>query len=200
MSKYKVTVVIPCYNAEKTIQRAIESVPIRDDVEIIVVDDGSTDNSTMIADSALLPRVFILQQAHKGVAAAVNMGIDYAEGEYIVLLGADDWFYTHEFEKAMEYLDGKVDLAYFNLEITSGEIWRTNEETKRALCGSVKFMRKDFIADTRNNESLQFAEDRDFYFRLLEKNPTEVFTDLIVKHYVWPQENSLSGRHMKGEI
>lgn len=200
----KVTVIIPVYNAEKTIARAVASIPDRGDIEIIIVDDGSTDGTVESIGniewgSHYEPRLIYCDKNY-GVAHAVNQGLDKATGEYVVLLGADDWFYVDKFEEAMNYLDGKTDLVYFNLEITSGKIWRTTEDTKKDLCGSVKFMRREFIGDTRNKESLKFAEDKNFYERLLEKQPSEVFTDLTVKHYVWPQENSLSGRHMRGEI
>lgn len=199
-AKPKVTVVIPAYNAADTIAAAIESVPIRDDVEIVVIDDGSTDDTREILSGITRKKYFFESFAKNfGVAAAVNWGIESAHGEYVVLLGADDDFYPEEFEKAMEQLDG-TDLVYFDLRINSGEIWHVDEKTKQNICGSVKFMRREFIGDTRNNETKRAGEDYDFFQKLLAKNPTEKFTGLVVKHYNFPREGSLFDRLKKGEF
>lgn len=199
-AKPKVTVVIPAYNAADTIAAAIESVPIRDDVEIVVIDDGSADDTRKILSGITRKKYFFESFAKNfGVAAAVNWGIESAHGEYVVLLGADDDFYPEEFEKAMEQLDG-TDLVYFDLRINSGEIWHVDDKTKQNICGSVKFMRREFIGNTRNDETKRAGEDYDFYQKLLAKNPTEKFTGLVVKHYNFPREGSLFDRLKKGEF
>lgn len=191
----KVSVVIPVYNQESLIERAIRSIPRRDDIEIIVVDDGSTDdtpNKLVTIGIELNDPNFIVLHNRKnmGVGYTVNRGLDIADGEYIVLLGSDDYFYTDEFLKAMEQLDG-TDLVYFDLKINDGTIFKLTEESKRNLCGSTKFMRKEFVGDTRNPDIRQ-GEDWYFYHELLKKNPTERFTNLIVKHYNYPRKGSLT--------
>ncbi len=188
----KVTVIIPMFNAEDTIEQAIKSIPNRKDIEVIVVDDGSEDNSYLIAQKALKGRESkLIHKENGGVSSALNVGLEKASGEYIVLLGADDDFYTDEFNKAVEQLDG-TDLVYFNLKVNDGAVWEVNEKSKFALCGSVKFMRKDFIGNQKNDESVKYAEDWLFYQELMKKNPTEKFTNLTVKHYNYPREGSLS--------
>ena len=191
----KVSVVIPVYNQESLIERAIRSIPRRDDIEIIVVDDGSTDdtwNKLVTIGIELNDPNFIVLHNRKnmGVGYTVNRGLDIADGEYIVLLGSDDYFYTDEFLKAMEQLDG-TDLVYFDLKVNDGSIFKLTEESKRNLCGSTKFMRKEFVGDTRNPDIRQ-GEDWFFYEELLKKNPTERFTNLIVKHYNFPRKGSLT--------
>ena len=191
----KVSVVIPVYNMESLIERAIRSIPRRDDIEIIVVDDGSTDdtwNKLVTIGIELNDPYFIVLHNRKnmGVGYTVNRGLDIAEGEYIVLLGSDDYFYTDEFLKAMEQLDG-TDLVYFDLKVNDGSILKLTEESKRNLCGSTKFMRKEFVGDTRNPDIRQ-GEDWFFYDELLKKNPTERFTNLLVKHYNFPRKGSLT--------
>jgi len=190
----KVSVVIPVYNQESLIERAIRSIPLRDDIEIIVVDDGSTDdtwNKLVTIGIELNDPNFIVLHNRKnmGVGYTVNRGLDIADGEYIVLLGSDDYFYTDEFLKAMEQLDG-TDLVYFDLKVNDGSIFKLTEESKRNLCGSTKFMRKEFVGDTRNPDIRQ-GEDWFFYEELLKKNPTERFTNLLVKHYNFPRKGSL---------
>lgn len=197
----KVSVVIPVYNQESLIERAIRSIPLRDDIEIIVVDDGSTDdtwNKLVTIGIELNDPNFIVLHNRKnmGVGYTVNRGIDIADGEYIVLLGSDDYFYTDEFLKAMEQLDG-TDLVYFDLKVNDGSILKLTEESKRNLCGSTKFMRKEFVGDTRNPDIRQ-AEDWFFYDELLKKNPTERFTNLLVKHYNYPRKGSLTDIAVNG--
>lgn len=191
----KVSVVIPVYNQESLIERAIMSIPRRDDIEIIVIDDGSTDdtpNKLVTIGIELNDPNFIVLHNRKnmGVGYTVNRGLDIADGEYIVLLGSDDYFYTDDFLKAMEQLDG-TDLVYFDLKVNDGTIFKLTEESKRNLCGSTKFMRKEFVGDTRNPDIRQ-GEDWYFYDELLKKNPTERFTNLIVKHYNYPRKGSLT--------
>lgn len=191
----KVSVVIPVYNQESLIERAIRSIPRRDDIEIIVVDDGSTDDTrnklVTIGMELNDPNFIVLHnRRNMGVGYTVNRGLDIADGEYIVLLGSDDYFYTDEFLKAMEQLDG-TDLVYFDLKVNDGSIFKLTEESKRNLCGSTKFMRKEFVGDTRNPDIRQ-GEDWFFYDELLKKNPTERFTNLLVKHYNFPRKGSLT--------
>ena len=197
----KVTVIIPTYNAEDTIEQAINSIPKRDDIEIIFVNDGSTDNSLERGLNALkgYKRTRVVDKANGGVSSAVNAGLNEATGEYVVLLGSDDDFYTDKFIECMQYLDG-TDLVYFGLRINSGTIWMLTPETKEKICGAVKFMRREFIANTRNNESMRAAED--FYFNqdLLKKNPTEKFTGIVAKHYNYPREGSFSWQLQNGII
>ena len=204
-NEIKVSVIIPVYNQDKLIIKAIESIPKRSDIEIIVIDDGSTDNTwnELIKytneHEELINFVLLYNEENKGVAYTVNKGYDNANGEYVVLLGSDDYFYTDKFNEIIKYLDG-TDLVYFNLEINNGDIWRLTEENKDFYCGSVKFMRNEFIGNTRCPEEKRQAEDRVFYNELLKKNPTEKFTNMTVKHYNFPRNNSLTDLFFKGLI
>lgn len=204
MGDIKVSVIIPVFNQEKLIIRAIESIPKRSDVEIIVIDDGSTDKTwdnllRYLKDDDHTNFILLYNDENMGVAYTVNKGYDNANGEYIVLLGSDDYFYTDKFEQAMKELDG-TDLIYFNLQINNGDVWRLSEENKDFYCGSVKFMKKEFIGDTRCPPEKRQAEDRVFYNDLMKKKPTEKFTDITVKHYNFPRKDSLTDLFLKGKI
>ena len=203
MNDIKCTVIIPVYNQEKLIIKAIESIPRRSDIEIIVIDDGSTDRTwdnllKYLKNDDRFNFVLLYNEENMGVAYTVNKGYDNANGEYVVLLGSDDYFYTDKFEQALKELDG-TDLIYFNLQINNGEIWTLTPENKSILCGSVKFMRKEFIGDTRCNIKKRVAEDYEFYQELLKKKPTEKFTDITVKHYNFPRKGSLTNTGGKNE-
>jgi glycosyltransferase involved in cell wall biosynthesis len=90
-----VSVVVPAYNVEKYIYECIKSILNQnyENIEIIIVDDGSTDNTGVIVDELALKdsRVIAIHQNNKGVSAARNRGMDMANGEFIVFVDSDDW-------------------------------------------------------------------------------------------------------------
>ena len=193
----KISLIIPVYNAENTLQRALDSIPVAEDVQIILLDDGSTDRSWDIAlewwrhhaedgNGSIIHR----WEDNKGVATTMNLGFNLARGEYIVSLSSDDYYVT-DFEQFRPYLDGKNDLVYFDLEVNDGSIWHLDEQSKKEFVGAVKFMRREFIGDTRVPD-LKWEEDAPFSTALYAKNPKEVFTGIVLKHYDWPREGSLT--------
>lgn len=204
MKQPKVSILIPAYNAETTIKKCLASIPDRDDIEVIIYDDGSTDDTENVAFEGLqschLTGEVLGGGTNYGVAHAVNQLLDAATGEWVVLLGSDDWLITDTFNKVVDMLKPTLDLVYFNLEINSGEIWRLTEETKGNCCGSVKFMRREFVGDTRCDEDRKAGEDYYFYCKLLSKHPREAFTNITAKHYNYPREGSLSDRQRRGEF
>ena len=188
----KLSVIIPVYNQEQLVIEALDSIPDRKDIEVIVIDDCSFDDTFAVLRKYQSKKDFVLlyNLENKGVGYTVNKGIDAALGEYIVLLGSDDYFYKNKLIEAMDELDG-TDMIYFNLQVNDGTIFELNEETKNRFCGSTKFIRRKFIDTTRNQE-IRACEDRYFYDELQKKNPTEKFTGIVLKHYNYPRENSLS--------
>ena len=98
----KVSVVIPIYNAEKYLKQCIDSVVNQTlkDIEIILVDDGSTDSSTEICKQYLKDeRVIYFYKQNEGLAAARDDGMKLAKGEYIGFIDSDDWAELHMYEK-----------------------------------------------------------------------------------------------------
>ncbi len=90
----KLSVIVPVYNAEKYLENTINSIlkNIKDDAEIILIDDGSKDNSGKIADNMtkLDSRVKVYHKENGGVSSARNLGMSKAQGEYITFVDADD--------------------------------------------------------------------------------------------------------------
>ena len=99
-----VSILIPCYNAEKWLQETIESALSQTwpNKEIIIVDDGSTDNSLKIARQYESNLVKVISQENKGAPAARNMALKHAQGDYIQWLDADDLLAPDKIEKQME--------------------------------------------------------------------------------------------------
>src|SRR4051794_3877496 len=98
-----VTVVVPAHNAAATLRQTLASIAAQTyrDLEIVVVDDGSTDDTSAIAAefAHLDRRVRLVSQANAGVAAARNKGIALARGEYVAPVDADDLWEPTKIEK-----------------------------------------------------------------------------------------------------
>ncbi|MEH7395053.1 bifunctional glycosyltransferase/CDP-glycerol:glycerophosphate glycerophosphotransferase [Priestia megaterium] len=121
MSKYKVTVVIVNYNKEPYISQCIESVINQSlqPIEIIIVDDGSTDNSGIISNRYAVahPHVRYLTQENNGVSSARNKGLSYAQGEYVAFLDADDYVPADAYERLYKAaVQSDADTAIGNFE------------------------------------------------------------------------------------
>lgn len=195
--KPKISVIMPVYNQDDLLERALKSVPLAKDIQVILLDDGSTDGSWSIAlkwwrENIIDGTGSVIHrwEQNKGVAAAMNLGFALAKGEYIVSLSSDDYYKT-DFEQFRPYLDGTNDLVYFDLEVNDGSIWHVNENSKKQLVGAVKFIRREFLGDTKV-PNRKYKEDGPFSRALYDKNPKEVFTGIVLKHYNWPHEGSLS--------
>ncbi|MBC55506.1 MAG: glycosyl transferase family 2 [Confluentimicrobium sp.] len=101
----RVTVIIPAYNARATLGRTLQSVfdQTHRNLEIFVVDDGSTDSTPLLAERAACrdKRVIVLRQQNAGVAAARNLALARASGEYTAWLDADDLWHPTKIEKQL---------------------------------------------------------------------------------------------------
>lgn len=99
---YKLSVVIPIYNAEKYLVKCVDSLrkQILTDIQIILVDDGSKDTSAVLCDnlSEQDSRIFVIHKKNGGVSSARNLGIQSALGEYLGFVDADDWVDPYMFE------------------------------------------------------------------------------------------------------
>ncbi len=105
----RVSVLIPCYNAGRFLKDAVDSVLAQtyQDFEIIVADDGSTDDTATVA--ATLPRIRYVHHEHRGISATRNLALSHARGEFITFLDADDLWATDKLEKQVTYMDSHPD-------------------------------------------------------------------------------------------
>lgn len=200
----KASIIIPVWNQEELVIRALDSVPRRDDIEVVVCDDGSTDNTLKNvkayakSHSDLNIRV-LWNKENKGLGFTKNKLYDNAKGEYVYELDSDDYLITGEFSEAVDLLDG-TDLVFVNLEVNSGEILYLNEQTKTMwVGGAAKFIRREYLGDIRCEEVRVF-EDVVVNNGLMRKPHTEKYTGKVVYHYNWPREGSLCWLASKGLI
>ncbi len=195
----KISVIIPFYNSEKYIKICIESIINQSlkDIEIICINDGSTDNSLEIIEQLSLTdsRIKIYSQENKGVSAARNLGLSLSKGKYIYFIDSDDYIKQDTLEKSYNLAEEtNSDIIIFDVNNVYGEtIISTNrvhdfvKKNKKQLiefssmpeivyqnCYTVcKLYNKDFIYKNK----LEFpvgivnSEDTIFWFLSLFCNP-----------------------------
>lgn len=117
----KLSVVIPVYNVESTLQRCVESVLNQSfsDFEVILVDDGSSDDSGTIADTwaAKDNRIVVVHQANQGLSEARNTGIEIAKGEYITFVDSDDFIGEDTYTALMDVLENNPDYDFLEYSV-----------------------------------------------------------------------------------
>ena len=117
-----ISVIIPVYNTGKYLYEAIESVQNQDveDIEIICVNDGSTDNSLDILNEMadMDKRIKVISQENQGQSAARNTAMPYAHGEYIYFMDSDDILCPGCFKTCLEHMERKgYDFVFFDADI-----------------------------------------------------------------------------------
>ncbi len=114
----KVSVIVPVYNTGKYVERCLNSLlnqTIKDEVEIIVVNDGSTDNSEEMIKK-YSEQVKYYAKENEGIAKTRNFGIEKATSEYIMFVDSDDYIEPTLIEKLKPYMDQQMDLIKFKLQ------------------------------------------------------------------------------------
>ncbi len=196
----KVSVIIPTYNRSEMLKQAIDSVLSQsyDDFELIVVDDGSTDN-TPEALAACKDKIICYRQENKGVSAARNRGIGMASGELIAFLDSDDLWLPGKLASQVEFFTSRPDALICQTQETwirngrrvnpknrhqkeSGMIY----ERSLALClvsPSAVMMKKQLLDMTGGfDENLPACEDYDLWLRISCRFPIHLIDiPLIIK-------------------
>jgi len=219
-----VSVVVPAHNAASWITEALESVLAQTYAawELIVVDDGSSDDTPALAGevAARDPRVRLIRQRNRGVAAARNAGITASAGRYIAPLDADDFWFPDKLAlqvAALEAAGPEAGLAYCwsahvdeRSRLTGGTIaGREEGDAFGALFlgnfignASTPLMRREALDAVGLNDTMFFArgaqgcEDRDLYLRIAERFRVVLVPRVLVGYRVTPGSMSASHRTM----
>lgn len=192
----KVSIIIPAYNSSEFIRKALESIPKRDDIEIIVIDDGSSDNTYDIASR--FTKNIIRHSENMGIGQSRRDGIKIASGEYIMFFDSDDEIDSDNFNKAVEMLDGS-DIVYYDLVQNDGVVLHLSNDTKGIYPGAVKFIKHSYI-DKFEYPNVRKYEDVVFNGMLHSMEHSERYTNLIVVKYNFPRYNSTSAKWGRGEL
>ncbi|MGK0376037.1 MAG: glycosyltransferase involved in cell wall biosynthesis [Arenicella sp.] len=146
----KLSIIIPSFNRQSVIQRAIDSVLSqryligRNDWELILVDDGSTDDTRALISQRYLdthPNIVYLRQDNAGVSAARNLGLRHAQGEWIALLDSDDQWLPHKLDAQFEQLKLEQQLICHTQEIWIRNGVRVKQMSKHQKAGGWIFER-----------------------------------------------------------
>lgn len=136
-NKTKVSIIIPVYNVEKYLDKCLQSVTGQTlkDIEIFLIDDGSSDKSWKIVQAFAKrdKRITAIQQQNAGAAVARNRGLELANGEYIGFVDSDDYVDADYFEKLYAQAvkeDADIARAYVKAEIETGKNYQINHSTE----------------------------------------------------------------------
>ncbi len=194
------SVIIPVYNTEKYLNQCVTSILTQtfEDLQVILVDDGSTDNSPKICDelAAKDPRVSVVHKQNGGLSSARNAGIRASKGEYVMFLDSDDYFTSNAcalklytelkndpcdvllfkslkyYEEKDSYVDyyGDYDLKYFQKRDPNEVFYYMVKEHKQFACACNRAIKRDIFS----NGDLFFeegvtAEDIEWSVKLFKK-------------------------------
>lgn len=221
-----VTVVITCYNHGQFLADAIDSVvqqewsPVSrlaqmvNPVEIIVVDDGSTDNTREV--SARYRNVRYVYQENQGLSAARNTGIKASRGDFLIFLDADDWLYPSCIDTGLRlmihnpaaaFVSGGHDKVTINKELISSEsrciqdqhYLRLLEGNYIGMHATVMYRRA--VLDSYSfDTSLKACEDYDMYFRIARTYPVLHHANKVAAYRILPKSMSASNTRMLAAV
>ena len=138
-----ISIILPVYNIEKKlIQRCMDSLlpQIDKEDEIILVDDGSDDRTSLFLDTYQDENVFVIHQENQGTASARNHGMNLAKKDYILFIDPDDYVIDNSFSKLKKYLETNADVYLFDYYS-----YKANEETKKYSFFKKEKVEKDDI-------------------------------------------------------
>lgn len=207
----KVTVIIPVYNTEKYVGKCIESVVNQSytNLEIILINDGSTDRSTEICAGYEKEddRVWLFEQPNSGVSAARNLGLDLATGEYVLFIDSDDWLESNMIEILVQNMvSKKVDISccqydYGNkVDSKSVSVWNRD----RMICeflqhkqinGALvnKLFKRELIGDIRLDPTIKYGEDALFLWKNLIGVDSVAVSEEVLYHVTLHDDSSSGG-------
>lgn len=214
--KPKISVIVPAYNVEKYIERCLTFLcnQTLDEIEIIVINDGSIDRTEDIVSVFLKfdSRIKLISQSNQKQGAARNRGLEIAKGEYISFVDADDWVSIDYFEKlylAIKKYNADVAAASIVRE-TRGRIRNINlykdfkfydnkDEicrlmTKKTLGATTFLIKSELIKDLRFEENV-FYEDPGYLIRMLLKINTLVCVPDIYYYYFSNPKSTMKSKH-----
>jgi glycosyltransferase involved in cell wall biosynthesis len=206
-----VTIVVPVYNISKYLPACVESLQKQtcEDLEIILVDDGSTDGSGALCDeyAAADPRIRVVHKENGGLSSARNAGLDVATGQWVLFVDGDDYLVRDAAELLLDVvkLHQDADFVHFLYQETDGS-WQPEEQLPGttvltdvpdffqylydmggvAASACTKLFRKELLDSLRFKEGIRH-EDEELMTRLLPKCRKVVYTNLLLYGYVMRQ-------------
>lgn len=214
----KISIIVPVYNAESTLQRCCNSLinQTYSDIEIILIDDGSTDGSLLICEEMAERdhRISIIYQENGGVSVARNRGLDAVAGDYLMFIDSDDWIETDTVRTMLDLVNSSdSDVGIFSFinhyaankryvfaiedkKYTVKEVilnYRSIQNSDAVLCSVCnKLYKTDLINDfrVRFSDGIPFGEDFIFNSKVFQNAKSIVTTSKAFYYYDCSVENS----------
>lgn len=217
MHKDMISVIIPIYNAEAFLERCLNSVVQNtyENLQILCVDDGSTDGSPEILSrfAAADHRITVLTQANAGVSRARNLGLKHAHGEYVCFVDADDWVHREYFSILHRAVSAvNADMAISNYAISYAyapeDITAELPSVSPRKVGAGEYLSSGFLTSApwarifrRSGmdglffpENIRFAEDEIFNICFLSHVQQPVIVHMELPLYFYYQHNASLSR------
>lgn len=215
--KYILSVIVPVYNVERYIKRCVDSILNQtfEQFELLLIDDGSTDESPSICDSYTYDqRVRVIHQTNQGVSVARNNGIDNAVGQYIAFVDSDDFLEPDALSLLLSTMEQNTcDLVCASFQVVSMTKILCTRKLKREMLSSVqlaslcynngfdvivggvcgKLYRKDIIKKYKMcfPGNISYAEDNIFNIQYYQRINNAVMLDNVIYNYFY-NNNSLT--------
>lgn len=218
MDNFKVSVIVPVYNASQYISRTLDSIIAQDfdSFEIIVVDDGSTDNSLEIINRCLDDCKIshkVIHQENAGVSVARNVGIDESQGDYLVFVDADDYVSNNHLSSLY---NGKTDFSLTlyakkegdkltSLDTYSQDMISTHDFIEMELNMQItfNFFQLMYKADIIKDNNVKFTpgtvygEDTEFAHKALNYGNEIAINNEVTYYYVQHQDSAINTTEYK---
>lgn len=209
-----ISIVVPVYNIENEILRCVNSLlnQTYKNIEILLVDDGSTDSSGRICDDYALKdnRVRVFHKKNGGVSSARNVGIENARGYYIAFVDGDDFVNRNMYDQLIEgFCDKEVDVCVGGYVIqgahdVNNPLRISDRRTLNKSEARVEIIKSDFINHAlcdkvykirlfkgmRFDETISYAEDFQVVYKVFENINKVAFIPVYAYHYVMRDESA----------
>ena len=202
-----VTVVIPAYNAARTVERALASVWRQNypELEVIVIDDGSTDDTYLCVGTCHNPNLRLIRlDKNRGECGAMNVGIQEARRDYIAFLDADDEWLNNKLSKQIPIIDSHPEMSFiscggeavapdgsviatFGLDrpsCSSGDFWRALLAKSQVAKPSVVARRAKLLELGGFDEALKISGDQDMWIKLALSGEVGFIAEVLIRVHI----------------
>ena len=203
MNNIYLSIIIPVYNGEKYIKRCINSIIDQeiDFMEIIIINDGSADNTKEICEAFVQKHnnIKLINQENQGVSHSRNIGIQNATGKYVMFVDADDYLVEHSLNNIKDLLKEDIDVLRYSY-ILNNEKMVFDEKIFDLSANKQKFLneffsktnqnmswgqaiKKELIKDIKFNKNIFYGEDELFNCQVYNKCKNIKYTDTVLYNY-----------------
>ena len=218
-NKPLISVVMSVYNGAEYLNEAIKSILDQNysNLEFIMINDGSTDNSFEIMSSFDDDRIIIIDQENKGLTKSLNIGVAKAKGEYIARQDADDISLTDRFENFLKYQKRNTNVDIYSTPAfiidENGEVKKTIPNYFRrngfsqellnysnSMIHGTLIVKADIIKEYKYNEEFRYSQDFELYHRLIYNGYNISYDDSNISYQLRIHKNSISRRNREEQI